>query len=286
MKPLAVVCKFYDEPDLLPIWLRHYDRQVGAENCYLIDHGSDDGSQFLTGRANVVRMLRSAQDDSRHLAIIQTFSRELLNRYRYVLHVDTDELVVADPGGYRTLADYAAACSQDVISMIGLELQQITGRDPSLDPARPFLGQRSYVWFNSALCKPALTRGPLDWSPGFHCMSHPTVFGNLYLFHLRYFDREIGLRRLHRSRNQPWSHPDQASHQRFSDEEWLGRLDGTGRPEHIRNVEAEQRNELVRERLNAVIASRAGRENQQYRVALDIRGPGLWHVPERFYNIF
>lgn len=286
MKPLAVICKFYDEPDLLPIWVRHYGRQVGSENCYLIDHGSDDGTQFVTERANTIRLLRSPQDDYRHLAIIQDFARELLKRYRYVLHVDADELVVADPARHRNLTDYAAACSHDVVSMIGLELQQITGSEPPLDPARPVLGQRKHVWFNSALCKPALTRGPLDWSPGFHCMPHQTVFDDLYLFHLRYFDREIGLRRLHRSRNQPWSHPGQASHQRLPDKEWLARQEGAGRREHIGNISAEQSDNNVKQRLDAVIESRVGREGQQYRIALDICGPGLWHVPERFFNIF
>lgn len=286
MKPLAVLCKFYNEPAHLPLWLDHYGRQAGLENCYLLDHGTDDGSQLNTGRANVVRLQRSAQDDDRHLALIRLFSSQLLKRYRYVLHVDMDEFVVADPERHGTLTDFAASCERDVVSMIGLQLQQVPAQEPAFDMARSVLAQRRHVWFLSSMCKPALTRGPLDWSPGFHCMREPTVFDDLYLYHLRWFDRDIGLRRLHRSRNQPWSHPDQALHQRHSDEEWLVRFADFGASDRLSDIPAEQASPDVREHLDAVIASRSGREQQNYRIDLSIRGLRLWRIPERFATIF
>jgi len=36
-QPLAVVTMVYNEEDFLPIWLKHYSRQVGLKNCFIID---------------------------------------------------------------------------------------------------------------------------------------------------------------------------------------------------------------------------------------------------------
>jgi hypothetical protein len=44
---------------------------------------------------------------------------------------------------------------------------------------------------------------------GFHRVNGvEPKFDDLYIFHLRYFDRDVGLRRLAKTRMQPWSHPD------------------------------------------------------------------------------
>jgi hypothetical protein len=286
VKPLAIVTKFYNEPAYLPLWLGHYGRQVGLANCYLLDHGTDDGSARALGAANVIRLIRSPQNDYHHLRVIKTMCAELLTRYRYVLHVDLDEFVVADPAAYGSLADYAARCESELISMIGLELQHIPDREAPLDPSQPILAQRRHVWFNSALCKPNFTRGPLDWSPGFHCMKADTVFDDLYLFHLRYVDRDIGLQRLHRSRSQPWSHPDQASHQRLTDERWLAMLHGFASPDRLSDITAERQSAPLRAHLDRVIESRAGRETQDYRIDLSIHSPALWRTADRFSTIF
>ena len=286
MKPLAVIGKFYNEIALVTQFVAHYTRQVGAENCYLIDHGSDDGSQLATGGANVIRLLRSAQDDNRHLALIRLLARELLTRYRYVLHVDMDEFVVADPAHHANLTAYAATCRHDVVSMIGLELQHVPDLEPPLDPGLPVLAQRRHVWFDSAMCKPTLTNRRLDWSPGFHCMQDAAPFDDLYLFHLRYADRDIGLARLRRSRAQPWSHPDQARHQRMEDEEWLALLAGFGAVARIGETAAERQSPVVAAHLDRVMASRAGRERQDYRIDLGIHSDQLWRVPDRFAAVF
>ncbi|HEX7390859.1 MAG TPA: hypothetical protein VF286_12160, partial [Acidiphilium sp.] len=196
------------------------------------------------------------------------------------------EFVVTDPAQYTTLTDYAGRCGHDVVSMVGLELQHVTDREPAFDMRRNVLEQRRHVWFNSAICKPALTGGPLDWSPGFHCMAKNTVFDDLYMIHLRYFDRDAGIHRLHRSRNQPWSHPAQAPHQRVGDEDWLRMVAEFGAVSRLSDIPAEASAVEVRACLDAVIASRAGRERETYRIDLSIHGPALWRIPERFSGIF
>ncbi|MGC9270286.1 glycosyltransferase family 2 protein [Acidiphilium sp.] len=286
MKPLAVLCKFYNEPDYLPLWRDHYARQVGIDNCYLLDHGSNDGSERLTGGAHVIRLPRSAQDDNHHLALIRQSARELLKRYRYVLHVDSDEFVVCDPHRAPDLAAYAAQARHELITAIGLQVQHVADREAPLCRDEPVLAQRGHVWFSAAMCKPALTSGPLDWSPGFHCMAQPIVFDDLYLFHLRHFDRDIGFRRLQRSRAQPWSHPEQAAHQRLSDVAWREQQDGFGAVQRLSDIPAEAATPAVRMLMDAVIASRAGRESCSYRIDLGLRSEQLWRIPDRFRAIF
>jgi hypothetical protein len=56
---LAAITMVYNEPDYMDIWCRHYARQVGAENCYVIDHVSDDGTTDGLGDVNVTRLARS-----------------------------------------------------------------------------------------------------------------------------------------------------------------------------------------------------------------------------------
>ena len=280
--PLAVITKFYDEPDYLPVWLRHYAREIGPAHCYLLDHGSDDGSVRDLGGANVVHLPRSAQDNNEAVRLVRLFARSLLRRYRYVLYTDIDEMVLADPDRAATLADHAEDCRLPVVAMTGLQLVEVTRLEAPLDTSRPLLDQRRHVWFHASMCKPTLTSGPDSWSPGFHCMAQPAPFDDLCLFHLRYADRDIGLRRLHRSRNQAWSHPQAASHQRMRDEDWIARLDsfGSARAAEARPL-AECAGELEACRA-ALTASRAGREGETYRIDLDITGDRLWTLPERF----
>ena len=46
---LAALTMAYNEPVWAAVWARFYARQVGAENCFLLDHGSDDGSTEKLG---------------------------------------------------------------------------------------------------------------------------------------------------------------------------------------------------------------------------------------------
>lgn len=284
--PIAIIVKFFNELIKLPIWCAHYFRQVGAQNCYMFDHGSNDGSEALTSGARVIRLPRSAQDDTIHLNLVRMLAGELLPTYRYVLCVDIDEIVVADPARYESLTDYAARCQHSVVTMIGLELQHVIEREPPLDPVRPVLQQRRNVWFHGSMCKPTLTSGPLDWSPGFHCMAQAMPFDDLYLFHLRYFDRDIGLRRLFRTRNQPWSHPDQAPHQRLSDADWLALCSRFGASGRVTDIPAEMESPALAAGMQALLASRTGRERATYRIDLDIKSDQLLRVPDRFVASF
>jgi len=96
--------------------------------------------------------------------------------------------------------------------------------EADLDPEAPLLQHRSYAMFVSAMCKPNLTAIPVTWHPGFHYRDKPAVFGDLFLFHLRYADARRGLARLQLTREMAWQLPTAGAHERLPDDEWMRRV--------------------------------------------------------------
>ncbi len=272
----------YNEADFVPIWLRHYARQVGAQNCVLVDHGSDDGSTNAAGAARVIRLRRSPQDDAWRAALIGDLCAELLGRYDAVLYADIDELLLADPAQFADLADYAARMAGDVATAIGLDVQHLPGEEPPFDPAHPLGAQRRWARFASSMCKPAVVRRPVAWAPGFHCAADaPVAFDALYLFHLRYVDLGRGLARLARTRAMPWASAAAGAHQRVDDAAWedmLRRIAGLPRQAIAFDAAAAP----LAGWLARLRASMAGREHETYRYDLHLNGDALWEIPTRF----
>ena len=283
---VAAVTMAYNEPDFAPVWAAHYAAEVGAPNCFIIDHGSDDGSLAGLGGVNVVRIPRSPQDDARRARFVSAFCASLLAWYDAVLHVDIDEMLVADPARYPSLVHLSAADPRPVVSAIGLDLLHIPDLERPLSRGLPWTRQRRWLRFSSAMCKPVLIRRPIDWAPGFHSVDAEPAWGALYLFHLRYADLGRGLVRLGKTRAQPWQEPAAGAHQRMTDGEWeamLRSMAGLGR----RDAGALLPDEApLAPWLARVRASAAGRAGETYRIDLHISGDELWRLPSRFRDRF
>ncbi len=275
MTALAAVTMVYNEPELLPIWLRYYRNQVGAAHCYVVDHGSDDGSTADLAGANQVRLPRSPQDDVRRAAFISDLCAALLKYYDAVLYTDVDEIAVAEPN----LVAFAAGCAP-VSTAIGLNVIQAQG-DRAIDAALPIGRQRGYAAFSSALCKPVLIRRPVAWAPGFHCLidrSAP-LFEGLYLFHLRYYDRAVATARLARTRSMAWADLAAGGHQRVSDAEFRRLLDNFATMPRREEAVITPDRPPLRDWLRAVLASQAGREQQTYGIDLHLNAYENWPIP-------
>lgn len=224
---VAALTMVYNEPLWARIWVRHYSRQVGAENCLVLDHGSTDGSTSGLGVA-VERVRRSALDEDRRAALVSDCVAALLRGYDAVVHSDADELLVADPGRYADLRAYAAE-APEVVTAVGLDLQHLPEEEAALDPLRRVGEQRRWARFSGAMCKPALVRRAVRWGPGFHGCDAERVVGPLYLVHLRYADLGAGLERLRRTRGQSFTREDVNLHQRVGDAEFEGMMRMVGR---------------------------------------------------------
>jgi hypothetical protein len=283
---LAVVTMVYNEVDYMDLWCRHYGAQVGAAHCFVVDHGSDDGTTEGLDPVNVIRIPRSPQDDAWRAGMISRLCAELLKSYDVVIYVDVDEFLVADPRYHRNLIDCARAMTGPVMTAIGLEVWHLADSQPAIDITRPISLQRDWVWFNSGLCKAAMIREAVDWSPGFHSTASPVAFDHLFLFHLRYFDVERGLRRLARTRAMPWAFDYSGRHQRVTDEGWLGILRRTATRPKSTVTDLDARREPLASLLRDVVDSQVGREAETYKIKLDVISEALLPLPARFRGRF
>lgn len=155
--------------------------------------------------------------------MIHHFVAGLLMYYDTVIYVDVDEFLVPDPRRYAGLSEFCEKRRSAVVTAVGLNVIHREKEEGRLNPDRPVLSQRRWSRLISSMCKPSLTSKPIRFADGFHGCDHPPVFEDLYLFHLRYFDCDIGLARLARTRAIEWAGRSGA-HQKVDDEQWLRTL--------------------------------------------------------------
>jgi hypothetical protein len=276
---VAALTMAYNEPVWAKVWAGFYARQVGAAHCFLLDHGSDDGSTEGLG-ISVERIPRVALDEHERAAKISDRVAELLGSYDAVIHSDVDELVVADPERFADLTAFAADVSDEVVTAVGLDVQHLPAEEQPLDPMRPIGAQRCWTRFSAAMCKPCFVRRPVNWSPGFHECDATSAVSGLFLMHLRYADLPLGLRRLERTRAQAFADPGTNMHQRVSDEEFAQMVRNIGQlPRESIRFDAEAA--PIREWIDRVRAAQLGGA-----AWLSIAGDRLWRLPEVWRALF
>ncbi|MEB3352747.1 MAG: glycosyltransferase family 2 protein, partial [Cyanobacteriota bacterium] len=104
---VAVFTMAYNEPRNLPLWIQYYGVQLGLENCWVLDHGSSDGSTDGLP-CHRVRLPRDPMDSLRRAQRCSAFQHFLLRFYDTVIYVDSDEFLVPDPRHYASLSDWCA----------------------------------------------------------------------------------------------------------------------------------------------------------------------------------
>ena len=198
----------------LPIWARYYTGQFGAENCIILDHGSDkDALQDIHG-ASVIHLPKSHFDDVRRSRAVALFAESMLKYYDAVVYTDCDEILVADPRKFSGLTEMIEKSPIDAITAIGMNvIHDVKSEDPIVI-GQSILSQRRYIQFVSPMCKTLATKKPITWGGGFHSSSFPPVFGDLYLFHLRAADFGETLKRLAVTRKLNWADANAGLHQR------------------------------------------------------------------------
>ena len=279
---LAAVTMVYNEPEYLPIWCRYYGAQLGPEHCYIIDHGTEDGSvdPFRALGFNIVRIPRSPKDNTKRTRFVSSFCSSLLEWYGAVLHSDVDEIAFPNPARFASLQDYVAKCERGgPVSAIGFDIYQDVNSEKSLDLARSVAEQRSYVRFSSSMCKPVIAFQPIKWSPGFHSADAKVRFDEIYLFHLRYFDLKLGLLRLNRTRSQAWSSPTAGGHQRFGDDQFEKIMASIGRMPKVDLGELDPSNKLIAEWTGKVLAVEKDFRHNTYTFDLHLFGDKLLRLP-------
>jgi hypothetical protein len=252
-RPRAAFTIVHNEPVMLPLWLDRYGRNFDADDLYVLDHDSTDGSTAdLDGRCHVVPVHREAAFDHHWLKLtVERFQAFLLRSYDAVLFADADEFVLADPRRYTGLDAYIAEMARPAARCAGFNVVHQPG-EPPLRFDAPLLAQRRYWCASHEYSKRLLSRIPLRWSDGFHqeynAPDDPPD-PELLLVHLHRVDYDMCLARHRASAARDWNEADvvngYGAQNRIADprefDEWFYRgadLDAPREliPEHIRSV--------------------------------------------------
>ncbi len=94
---VAVVTAVERTAPSLPIWLRHYAGQVGAEHCYVIDHGADNGGTAAFDGCTILRLPATGRDPGNRVQFNALFCASMTHWYDRVIFTEVDELLLADP---------------------------------------------------------------------------------------------------------------------------------------------------------------------------------------------
>ena len=210
VKRIAAVTIAYNEDFVLPKWVDYYGRQVGLENIYVIDDGSDiNPREYLPATVNVVHQPRTSFDSwrlSRSLGIFQHF---LLETYDVVIVTDSDEFIVVSDQQYACLGDFLFKMDIELPRRLvptGWDLIHLRSSDAPIDLELPIVKQRNALLRNTALDKVAILSDYVSFTPGQHqCYEKTEKAGSLDLIHLRYFDYEFSCKKLEKYRATEWA---------------------------------------------------------------------------------
>jgi hypothetical protein len=276
---VCAITNVFDESFNLPIWIRYYGRELGRENCVIVDHGSDSLSPEAAG-CSVIHTPRSVFDDAGRARMISHLVSAMLEHYDAVLYTDCDEFLVPDPAIYSGLKQYLAGSDRRAWTAIGFDVVHNLAEEEALDPSRPVLDQRSHVVFNPWLCKTLITRDSIRWGGGFHASSAPPAFDDLYLFHIRAVDLGESLKRLAKTRRVSAIHADMGAHHRWKDMTLIQKV--------VDFTTWEQKPDLAElpHLLERVLASVERSEGGLYNITERFRPGYAMRLPERFQGLF
>ena len=273
MKVCAITCG-YNEFFSLPIWLSHYGRELGPENCIVIDRGSDRLPDL--SKNSLVRIPAAPLDEPKRVQTVTGVVQAMLQNYDVVIYSDCDELLVADPASYSGLLDFFAKTDAHAYTAIGVDIYHKINEEDPYDPERPILGQRSFCVFNSYLCKTLACREALRWGGGFHAASSPPEFHGLYVFHTAMMDCGERLKRAAQLRKFEVVDPTVAPYHRFP-HVFSWNIFGGISNFPVRDFDAE-----IPELTARTAASAELREDGLYHFAEEVRPDYLLRIPERF----
>lgn len=180
----------------LPRWIAHYGATFGRENLLVILDGHDQQLPPDAGPVNLIRLphqpLPRVPAMRRRARVMSDIARGLFRYHDMVIATDVDEFIVVDPALGVDLRGYLSALSRPpvAISALGLDVGQHLRLEPPLDPARPFLDQRSFAHVSARYTKPAIATRPLTWGSGMHRIKGRNfhIDPNLFLFHFGMVD--------------------------------------------------------------------------------------------------
>ncbi len=187
-----------DEAEMLPRWVSHYSEQVGIENLVVLDDNSTDSSTDDLGcTVHRLPQLPGPGYEGARMQLVSGLASGFLALYDFVVFVDADEFLVADPTRHADLPSFLATRrDREVVAPMTLNVVHVPSLEEPLQADQPVLGQRRFAKFTPIMCKPQIKQVPAPWKWASHGIEAPfEVDTELYMLHLKFADRDA-LRRV------------------------------------------------------------------------------------------
>lgn len=172
---IATITAVYNEEDLLPQYLKHYEGQ-GVDAIFLLDNGSTDKTAEIAAKSLLVDLSsfknpKIGFDGPKHHAIMKKMVG-CIGHFDYVILVDVDEFIVS--GDKRTIKETIAVTppGYDLYTTEGYVMVQ-GPKEAEYDPSVPLTAQRKQGFFDRLYSKPAIVNPAAYpvFSMGIHSVS-------------------------------------------------------------------------------------------------------------------
>ncbi|HRO57472.1 MAG TPA: glycosyltransferase family 2 protein [Nitrosomonas europaea] len=194
---IAVFTHCCNETIFLDLFLSHYKKITKEENIFVIDHGSIH--RLKKGKHQIIRIPKGETDHLNIKRFVEYFQRFLLTQYKWVIHVDSDELLVHKNGSYGLLNELREIEAPTIIKpRYAFELIEGEEESTDLDLTKKITDQRKYYIPAPSYHKPVIASAPTVWILGFHhCLndSYIATSEGMAIVHLAHISSKEAVRR-------------------------------------------------------------------------------------------
>lgn len=193
------------EYEMTPIWLSYYRQFFSDEDIYYLNNSELSMEDLhIPSGINFINIKETNPTRETHFYLrdsVQEYTNRLLEEYEYCIFAEIDEIIVPNPKIYKTFNDIYINRNVKVTGFHVLHSPD----EPPYNPSSKILKQRKKWKRDAQFDKVLILNSPVQYDLGFHFCKPDVVNKNdVFLVHLHYFDKEILLKRLNRSRNFKW----------------------------------------------------------------------------------
>ena len=202
-KKACILTVARQEYEFAPIWYNYYSQFFDSRDMYCLIN--EEGDTSFEGFDINVEYRESDLSIGLHQSLVNNTTqkiKQLFEEYEWVVFTETDELIVPNPSVYKNFTDIFN--SETNQRCCGYNLIQHESEE-AFDSERSILSQRGYWVRTPQYDKTLILKQPVTYALGYHhCKSETHTNKNIVLIHLHYFDRDIMLNKLNRTRKFDW----------------------------------------------------------------------------------
>lgn len=164
------------------LWYDYYSKIFDPQDIYVLDLGSTDGCTDGLDLQIVNHTIEPRIDYGNQL--INDFKTELLQKYKWVVYTDYDE-ILWHPLGLGNLI--SSLKDEPYMTAMGYEVIQKRKEEAPFDFNKTILSQRKYWYRNANYDKSLITQVNFKWDSGFHTIENkPPRYYNYKLILLHF----------------------------------------------------------------------------------------------------